>query len=80
MAYSDIYVVAEAMRGAGHDLSRGGFLKALDGMQNFVAGSGPWSYAADFMVPRSFTATDHQGNRVVTPVVYRAGSFKPVGP
>ena len=78
MAYSDVYVVAEAIRTAGTDLTRPGFLKALDGMTNFVAGSGPWSFAADFMVPRTFTPTDHQGNRVATPVVFRGGSFKSV--
>ena len=80
MTYADIYVVAEGLRGAGKDLTRASLLKSLDtNIRDFVPGSGPWSFASSFALPRSFTPTDHQGSRSVQPVVYRGGSFKPAG-
>ena len=78
MTYADTYVIAEGIRGAGKDLTRAGLLRSLDtNIRDFVPGTGPWSYAASFALPRTFTATDHQGGRMVQPVVYRAGTFKP---
>ena len=80
MTYADIYVVAEGLRGAGKNLTRASLLQSLDtNIRDFVPGSGPWSYAASFALPRTFTPTDHQGSRSVQPVVYRGGSFKPAG-
>ena len=80
MTYADIYVVAEGLRGAGKDLTRASLLRSLDtNIRDFVPGSGPWSFASSFALPRSFTPTDHQGSRSVQPVVYRGGSFKPAG-
>ena len=80
MTYSDMYVVAEGLRGAGKDLTRAALLRSLDtNIRNFTPGTGPWSYAAGFALPRTFTPTDHQGSRTVQPVVYRNGTFKPFG-
>lgn len=80
MGYADVYVVAEALRLAGKDLTRAGLLKALDtGINGFVGGKTEhWSYAAPIGLPRTFTPTDHKGTRTVVPVVVRDGSFKPV--
>lgn len=81
MAYSDFYVLAEGLRGAGDEPTRAGLIESFDtNIRDFVAGSGPWDYAASFGMPRTFTPTDHKGNRVVQPVVYQDGTFKPVGP
>lgn len=79
MLYADTYVLAEAMRAAGKDLTREGVLKSLDtSIHDFVAGNGgAWSYAHPIGLPRTFTATDHQGNRKVQPVINKAGVFKP---
>lgn len=81
MAYADVYVVAEALRGAGKDLTRAGLIKSLDtNIRDFVGGaSAPWTFAAPLGLPRSYSPTDHQGNRKVQPVVYRGGEFKAVG-
>ena len=79
MLYSDVYVAAEAMRRAGRDLTRDNFMQALDtGIQGFVAGKdGFWTFAKPIGLPRSFTATDHAGNRAVQPVCSENGVFKP---
>ena len=80
MAYSDFYVLAEGIRGAGQEPTRAGILKSLDSMTDFVAGTAPWDYAASFGMPRTFTPTDHKGNRVVQAVVYQEGTFKQIEP
>lgn len=78
MSYSDVYVVAEALRKAGKDLTRAGFLKALDtGIQNFVAGPPAWPQAAPIGSPRNFTPTNHQGTTSAQPVIVKGGSYKP---
>jgi branched-chain amino acid transport system substrate-binding protein len=78
MAYSDVYVLAEGLRGAGKDPTRAELIKSLDSLKEFVAGKGePWSYAAAIGQPRSFSATDHQGTRTVQAVTLKEGQFKP---
>jgi len=79
MLYSDVYVVAEAMRKAGKDLTRESLLQSLDtNIHDFVAGKDPvWTFAEPIGLPRSFTPTDHQGNRTVQPVINQGGVFKP---
>lgn len=79
MAYSDVYVVAEALRKAGKDVTRASFMKSLDtNIQGFVAGPPSWSEAAAIGSPRSFSASNHQGTNSASPVVAKGGSFKPV--
>ena len=79
MLYADLYVVAEAMRAAGKNLTREALLNSLDTkIKGFVGGKGgEWSYAAPIGFPRSFTPTDHLGNRNLQPLVSRGGVFKP---
>ncbi len=79
-AYSDVYVVAEALRRAGNTLTRENFVKQLETIQNFVGGKDEnLKYAFPVGLPRSFTATDHQGSRTLVPVVVKDGAFKPAG-
>lgn len=78
MAYADVYVLAEAIRGAGKDLTRAGLLKSLDiNINGFVGGPPAWSYAAPIGSPRTFTPTNHRGTNSAQPVVVKGGSFKP---
>jgi branched-chain amino acid transport system substrate-binding protein len=78
-AYADAYVIAEALRRAGSDLGPENIVKQLDTIQNFVAGrDDSFKYAAAIGLPRSFSPTDHQGTKVVAPVVVKDGKFQAV--
>ena len=78
-AYADAYVIAEALRRAGTDLSKENIVAQLDTIQDFVAGRDKnFSYAAAIGLPRSFSPTDHQGTRVLTPVMVVHGAFEAV--
>lgn len=79
MLYADVYVLAEAMRAAGRNLTRQALLNSLDNnIKGFVAGKdGYWKNAAPIGFPRTFTPTDHLGNRTLQPLVNRGGVFKP---
>ena len=77
MTYSDVYVLAEAIRKAGKDLTRAALLKSLDtNIQGFVAGPPNWPYAASIGSPRTFTPTNHRGTSFAQPVVSKGGTFK----
>lgn len=79
MLYADVYVVAEAIRLAGKNLTRDIFMTNLDTKINgFVAGKTPeWEFAAAVGFPRTFTPTDHLGNRSLQALVSVGGVFKP---
>lgn len=78
MAYADVYVLAEAIRAAGKDLTRAALLKSLDSnIKGFVAGPPNWPYAAAIGSTRTFSANNHKGTNSAQPVVVKAGSFKP---
>ena len=69
-AYADAYVIAEALRRAGKDVSAKNIVAQLNTIDNFIAGKDAnFKYAAAIGLPRSFSATDHQGTKVVAPVV-----------
>lgn len=80
MGYADVYVLAEAMRLAGADLTRDNLLNNLDTkVKNFVAGEGPpWGFASPVGLPRTFSPTDHKGNKTAQVVVSRSGVLKPL--
>ena len=62
-AYADAYVIAEALRRCGADVSDQNIVAQLDTIQNFVAGKDAnFKYAAAIGLPRSFSPTDHQGS------------------
>ncbi|MGW3606333.1 ABC transporter substrate-binding protein [Micromonospora sp. NPDC005161] len=77
MAYSDVYVLAEAIRQAGDDPTGAKIIDKLNtGIDGFVAGKGgQFSYAVPIALPRTFTSSDHQGNRTVTPITVENGNF-----
>jgi branched-chain amino acid transport system substrate-binding protein len=77
MGYADAYVVAEGIRRASSNLTQKNFIDQLNTLDGFVAGKDPYfKYAAPIGLPRSFKKGDHQGNRSVTPIVAKGGSFK----
>ena len=78
-AYADAYVIAEAIRRAGPEVSQKNIVTQLETIQNFVAGRDEnFKYAAPIGLPRSFSPTDHQGTKVVAPVVVKNGKFQAV--
>ncbi len=56
-AYGDTYVIAEALRRAGRDLTREKFVDALEGMKDYRI--------SDIATPRTFTPHEHVGNNVL---------------
>lgn len=79
MLYADVYVLAEALRVSGKTPTRDAFMTSLDTkISGFLPGqAGQWTYAAPIGFPRSFTATDHLGNRTIQPLINQGGVFKP---
>jgi branched-chain amino acid transport system substrate-binding protein len=80
MLYADVYVIAEAIRLAGKNLTRDAFMTNLDTKINgFVAGKTPeWNFASPVGFPRTFSPTDHLGNRSLQALISVGGVFKPV--
>lgn len=79
MLYADVYVLAEAIRLAGKNLTRETLMNNLDTRINgFVAGKTPeWSFASAVGFPRTFTPSDHLGNRQLQALVSVGGVFRP---
>jgi len=80
MLYADVYVIAEGIRLAGKNLTRDAFMTNLDTKINgFVAGKTPeWNFASPVGFPRTFSPTDHLGNRSLQALISVGGVFKPV--
>jgi branched-chain amino acid transport system substrate-binding protein len=80
LCYSDVYVLAEGLRGAGKEPTRAGLMQSLDNnVKDFMAGkTEPWTYGEQIGLPRTFTPTNHQGTQTLQVVVYKDGQFKPV--
>jgi branched-chain amino acid transport system substrate-binding protein len=80
-AYADAYVIAEALRRAGTNLSPENIVAQFDTIKDFVAGrDGYFTYAAPIGLPRSFSPTDHQGTKTLAPVVVKNGQFQALPP
>ena len=79
MLYADVYVLAEAIRLAGKNLTRDTLMTNLDTkISGFVAGKTPeWNFAAPVGFPRTFTPADHLGNRSLQALVSVGGVFRP---
>lgn len=70
MGYADVYVLAEAMRRCGEELTTECTIRELEGMEGFVAGEGEtWPQATPVGTPRSFSPDDHQGSEELLPVI-----------
>ena len=78
-AYADAYVIAEALRRCGKDVTSENIVTQLDTISNFVAGKDEtFTDAAAVGLPRSFSPTQHQGTNILAPVVVRDGRFQAV--
>jgi branched-chain amino acid transport system substrate-binding protein len=79
-AYADAYVIAEALRRAGTNLTQDNIVTQLDTIRDFVGGRDPnFTYATAIGLPRSFSPTDHQGTKTLAPVVVKDGKFHTIG-
>jgi branched-chain amino acid transport system substrate-binding protein len=70
LAYGDMYVLAEAIKRAGRDLTTDGLIRALEGIQNYRVGP--------LATPRTFSSKHHIGNLTLVPLVVSNGSWEPV--
>jgi branched-chain amino acid transport system substrate-binding protein len=70
LAYGDMYVVAEAMKRAGKDLTTDSFVRALEGIQN--------SRVRGVATPRTFSTKHHIGNLALVPMTVRNGEWEPL--
>lgn len=70
LAYSDMYVLAEALKKAGKDLSADKLITALEGITDYRVGA--------IATPRTFTAKHHIGNLSLVPMVVTKGSWEPL--
>jgi branched-chain amino acid transport system substrate-binding protein len=70
LAYGDMYVVAEAMKRAGKDLTTDSFIHALEGIHDYrVSG---------VATPRTFSTRHHIGNLTLVPMVVKNGEWEPL--
>ncbi|TMG83057.1 MAG: hypothetical protein E6H76_15255 [Betaproteobacteria bacterium] len=70
LAYGDMYVLAEAMKRAGPNLTTDGLIAALEGIQNYRVGP--------VATPRTFSTKHHIGNFALVPMVVKDGQWEPV--
>ena len=78
-AYADAYVIAEALRRCGKDVTSENIVTQLETIQNFVAGAdATFTYASAVGLPRSFSPTQHQGTTILAPVIVKDGRFQAV--
>ena len=76
-AYADAYVIAEALRRAGDNVSGENVTTQLETIHDFVGGKdGHFTYASAIGLPRTFTPTDHQGTKTLAPVKVVNGHFQ----
>jgi branched-chain amino acid transport system substrate-binding protein len=68
--YTEVYVIAEALRKAGRDLTREKFIDALESIQNYRV--------SEIATPRSFTNWHHIGNLRQTIMIVLAGHWVPL--
>lgn len=78
--YADGYVIAEALKRAGRDLTREKFISALESIKDFVAGpSSGWQSAVPVGLPRTFSATDHWGTKYISFLQVKNGKYVKTG-
>jgi len=70
MAYSDMYVIAEAMRKAGRDLTTDSLIEALESIKDYRV--------SPVATPRTFTHWHHIGNLSLQPMVILNGHWIPL--
>lgn len=77
LAYSDAYVLAEALRKVEGPLTSEALIKSLENnIRGFLPGTTPeFAYAAKVGRPRTFSAGNHDGNTGATPITVKNGQF-----
>jgi branched-chain amino acid transport system substrate-binding protein len=70
MAYTDTYVIAEAMKRAGKDLTVDKFIKAMETLRDYRV--------SRIATPRTFTSEHHIGNLRLQPLVVLNGRWVPL--
>jgi branched-chain amino acid transport system substrate-binding protein len=70
LAYGDTYVVAEAMKHAGKDLTTDSFIRALEGIHDYRVGA--------VATPRTFSTKHHIGNLTLVPMMVKNGEWEPL--
>jgi ABC-type branched-subunit amino acid transport system substrate-binding protein len=71
MAYTDMYVLAEAMKKAGPDLNTKSLIAGLEQIKNFAS--------SPLAAPITFTNKHHIGNLTLTVMEVKGGNWQPVG-
>jgi branched-chain amino acid transport system substrate-binding protein len=70
MGYADTYVIADAMKRAGRDLTTDSFIRALETTSGYRVGA--------IATPRTFTTKHHIGNLSLVPLIVQNGAWEPV--
>jgi branched-chain amino acid transport system substrate-binding protein len=70
MGYADAYVIADAMKRAGRDLTTESFIRALEATSGYRVGA--------IATPRTFTTKHHIGNLSLVPLIVQNGAWEPV--
>ena len=68
--YTEVYVIAEALRKAGKNLTREKFIDALETINNYRV--------SEIATPRTFTKIHHIGNLRMQAMVVIAGHWQPI--
>ena len=71
MAYTDMYVLAEAMKKAGPELNTKSLIAGLEQIKNFAS--------SPLAAPITFTNKHHIGNLTLTVMEVKGGNWQPVG-
>ena len=70
MAYADMYVVADAMKRAGKDLTTDRMIASLEATKDFSVGA--------IATKRTFSTKHHIGNLSLVPMIVQNGAWEPV--
>jgi branched-chain amino acid transport system substrate-binding protein len=70
MGYADTYVIADAMKRAGRDLTTESFTRALEATRDYRVGA--------IATPRTFSTRHHIGNLTLVPLIVQGGAWEPV--
>ena len=70
MGYADTYVIADAMKRAGRDLTTESFIRELEATNGYRVGA--------IATPRTFTSKHHIGNLTLVPLIVKEGEWEPV--
>ncbi|MEP7056761.1 MAG: ABC transporter substrate-binding protein, partial [Caldimonas sp.] len=69
MGYADTYVIADAMKRAGRDLTTDSFTRALEATHDYKVGA--------IATARTFSTKHHIGNLTLVPLIVQGGAWEP---